>query len=63
MGDVLVQEPDISVSEAGSNTAFKGSCLYYSNVLRRDTFTEDEEESVLWEIATEIWGGNISRWQ
>ena len=56
MGDDV---PDIPVSKAGINTAFLGSCLYYSNVLRRDTFTEDEAESVLWEIATENWGGNI----
>ena len=46
------------MADSPVNTAFHGSSLYYSNILQKDSFSEDEAESVLWEIANENWGGN-----
>ena len=43
----------------GVNNAFHGTSLYYSNVLKKDRFTKDEADRVLWEIANKNWGGNV----
>ena len=42
-----------------NNCNFVGTERYFSVALQKDVFTEKEvENTVLWEIADEHWGGN-----